>query len=60
MGGIVIGEGDAQGQYSIAGGTADKSLISDIVGDLASLLISAEAPEASATMSVAFGTNTVA
>lgn len=56
---LVIGEGTAEGKHSIAGGTTDKSLITDIVGSINSALIPTPmAPTASGNASLSFGAGT--
>jgi len=56
---IVIATGDAQGKYSIAGGTNDTSLVSDMIGILGSLA-SIDKPTAYGNMSLSFGAGTKA
>lgn len=57
---LVINEGDANGKYAIAGGSTDKSMITDLVGTAAGLLTSVSAPVADGNASLAFGASTVA
>lgn len=58
---IVIGDGESNGNHSLAGGTNDKSLLTDIVGDAAAALVSAPAPaSADGSASISFGAGTVA
>lgn len=56
---VVINEGDANGKSSVAGGSTDKSLITDLVGT-AGLLTSVNAPKANGNASLAFGASTIA
>lgn len=56
---IIIGNGDATGEYSIAGGTNDTSLVSDMIGILGSLA-SIDKPTAYGDMSLSFGAGTKA
>lgn len=56
---LVINEGDANGKYAIAGGSTDRSMITDLVGT-AGLLTSVSAPVANGDASLAFGASTVA
>lgn len=56
---ILIGEGDANGKYSIAGGTNDKDLISNLAGDLSSIIGNIEIAKADGDMSMSFGAGTV-
>lgn len=57
---MVVGLGDANGQYSIAGGTNDKSLIANIIGDAAALLIpTPDKAKANGDISMSFGAGTV-
>lgn len=56
---IVMGQGDAKGQYSIAGGTNDTSLVKNMMGSWASLT-SIDKPTAHGDMSLAFGAGTKA
>lgn len=56
---IVINEGEATGKYSIAGGSTDKSVISGLLGSLASTQVSIEAPKALASNSISLGSGTV-
>lgn len=58
-GGIVINEGKALGQHSIAGGSTDKTVISDLLGSLATTQVSLEAPKALASNSISLGSGTV-
>jgi hypothetical protein len=50
-------DGITAGNYSIAGGTADNNIIADLVGSLASALVSVEPPKASANLSISLGVN---
>lgn len=52
---VVIADGVATGDYSIAGGTVDKDIIKDLTGTLITPTLTA--PEASGDMSLAFGAN---
>ena len=54
---IIINEGYANGKYSIAGGTTDKSMITDLIGSAGSI-VSLDPANAQATGSLAFGANT--
>ena len=58
---IVVGStADAKGQYSAAGGTNDKNLVSDLIGSsaLGSLFTSIDKPTAYGDMSLSFGAGT--
>lgn len=55
---IVIGTGNAQGDYSVAGGTNDKNLVADLAGSLISSLASIDTPTAYGDMSLSFGAGT--
>lgn len=58
---IVMGEGDAAGQASVAGGTTDKQLVENIVGSTAALLLpKPEEAQANGDLSMSFGAGTVA
>ena len=57
-GSLVVGEGEAAGKYSVAGGTTDKSMATDLLGSLAGSLVNLEPANAQATGSLAFGANT--
>jgi hypothetical protein len=58
---IVVGDGDANGKSSLAGGSTDKSLITDIVGTWGGLLVSSpDAPVADGDVSISYGAGTVA
>lgn len=53
---VLIGTGDAQGSYSVAGGTNDKSLIKNLLGSsLLASLTSIDEAKAYGDMSLAFG-----
>ena len=52
---IVIADGIASGDYSVAGGTTDGDVIKDLAGSLITPTLSE--PEASGNMSLAFGAN---
>lgn len=58
-GGVVIGTGDAKGKYSIAGGTNDKQLVTDIVGSIADDYIDIEPSESNGSMSVSYGAGNI-
>lgn len=55
---IVIGTGDAQGEYSVAGGTNDSSLASSLVGSSLGSLANIDKPTAYGNMSLSFGAGT--
>ena len=57
---LVINEGQANGDYSIAGGTTDKSIIESIAGSAATSLIDVNEAKANGVMSIAFGADTEA
>ena len=58
---LVFNEGDANGKYSIAGGTTDKSLIEGIIGNsIAAALIKVNTPKADGDMSMSLGAGTSA
>lgn len=59
---VIYNDGVANGQYSVAGGSASKALIENMFGSLATSLsgISVESPKANGIMSVALGSNTKA
>ena len=53
---IVIGDGEATGDYSVAGGTNDKDLVSNLTGSgLLAGLANVETSKAQGAMSLAFG-----
>lgn len=54
---IIINEGYANGKYSIAGGTTDKSMITDLIGSAGSI-VNLDPANAQAVGSLAFGANT--
>jgi hypothetical protein len=55
---MIFAEGSADGDYSIAGGTDDKSLITELLGSLGNLA-TLEVPKAQGDLSLAFGINNV-
>ena len=57
---IVIGDGAATGDYSLASGTTDSSLIDDLVGSTVSSQFTITAPEAKGDVSMAMGASTKA
>ena len=58
---IVLNNGLATGKYSLAGGTADKSLINDIVGEvIGNQIPDISSAEAAAVMSIAYGAGSTA
>jgi hypothetical protein len=59
-GGLVINEGAANGSYSVAGGTTDKSLVENLVGSTAAMLVDPNAAVANGELSTSYGVDTVA
>jgi hypothetical protein len=57
---IVIGEGVATGDYSLASGTTDSSLVNDLVGSTVGSQFTITAPEAKGDVSIAMGASTKA
>ena len=57
---IVIASGEATGDYSIAGGTNDKTLVNSLVGSSLSSLASLDVAKAKGPMSLAFGVQSTA
>lgn len=57
---ITINDGIANGQYSIAGGTNDKSLLAGIVGTTIANTISVNKPTANGDLSLSFGAGSIA
>ena len=57
---ILIGEGMATGDYSIAGGTVNKQLVTDLVGTAVDDYISIDKSEANGGMSIAYGAGNIA
>jgi len=55
---IVIGDGTATAKHAIAGGTTDKSMITDLVGSVAGALVNLEPANAQAVGSLSFGSST--
>ena len=55
---LIIGEGTATAKHAIAGGTTDKSMITDLVGSVAGALVSLEPANAQAVGSLSFGAST--
>ena len=58
--GIVFYEGDAEGKYSLAGGTTDENIIDDLVGSIVGSKFEIEAPEARGDVSISMGASTKA
>jgi hypothetical protein len=58
-GGVVIGDGKANGEYSIAGGTIDKQLVTDIVGSTVDGYIKIDPSEANGPMSISYGAGNI-
>lgn len=56
---IVIMTGDANGKHAIAGGSTDKALVTELIGELGNLANLTPA-QANGTMSMAFGANATA
>lgn len=54
---LVINDGVASGDYSIAGGTTDKEFIQGVVGDLASSFVSLKKTKAEGPLSISLGVN---
>lgn len=54
---LIIGEGSVSSNGSLAGGTTDKSLVSGILGPVASAVTTLSTANAGGTMSVAYGAN---
>ena len=52
----VIGDGEASGKYTIASGTTDKTMITDLLGSLAAG-VDVTAPKANADLSISIGSN---
>lgn len=52
---LIINDGTTSGKYAVAGGTTNKNLVSDLVGDAAANLISINKSEANGDMSIAYG-----
>lgn len=59
-GSIIINEGVAEGISSIAGGTTDKDMISELLGGLASSLTRLHPSQAKGALSIALGADNVA
>lgn len=57
---LTIGEGVAAGDYSLASGTTDSSLINDLVGSTVGSQFTITAPEAKGDVSIAMGASTKA
>lgn len=55
---IVINEGSSSGKYSIAGGTNDKDIITEMVGSTIANGITVNVPTATADAAISFGTGT--
>lgn len=54
---ISVIEGEANGDYSIAVGIADKSILTELVGSTLASFVETKAPIAAADLSIAIGTN---
>ena len=57
---LVLNEGEASGISSIAGGTTNKKLVTDIVGEAVDDYIDIEPSKANASMTIAYGAGNVA
>ena len=57
---IVINEGIASGDYSIAGGTTDKEFIEGVVGETLSSIVNLNKAEAQGALSIALGADNIA
>ena len=57
---IVINEGIASGDYSIAGGTTDKEFIEDLVGATAAAITKLNKAEAQGALSISLGADNIA
>lgn len=55
---VIIGTGDAQGEFSAAGGTNDSDLVSSFIGSSLGSLASIDTPTAYGDMSLSFGAGT--
>ena len=55
---LIFNEGAAKGSFSFAGGSTDKSLVTDLVGNIVDDYISIEPSQANAGMSIAYGAGT--
>jgi len=55
---IVINDGEANGEYSVAGGVTDKSVIESLVGSVAASLVKVDKAKANGIMSLSYGVNT--
>ena len=55
---VIIGEGTANGNYSIAAGTSDDSIATELVGSTIDSYFTITAPEAKGTASHAYGAST--
>lgn len=56
----VLNTGDANGDYAFAGGTADKQLVTDIVGSVVDDYITITPSEANGSMSISYGAGNIA
>jgi hypothetical protein len=57
-GSLIFNDGIANGDYSIVGGTSDKTVISNIIGELAGTSIVVNAPSSNASSSISLGSGT--
>ena len=55
---LIVDEGVASGAHSVAGGTTDKTMINDLIGSAAGLLVNLEPAEATGAGSFSLGAST--
>lgn len=58
-GSVILNDGTTTGSHSIVGGTADKSVISNIIGSLAAASVKLSAPTASADCAISIGSGNI-